>query len=239
MAKFKKGDRVRVKEGSETRVSSFLEVGDIVTVDQDNSNTPYVMTAGGRRGAAAQDCLELVEEETDCPFEVGDQVRCKDKKVNNSFSYIGIFRGDSTTVRGYVAIERLDERKGCAQNGWWNFPKKDLSSLELVPQLKLYDYSLGLSSERLISYQSLDRAMDILNQQTKKSFLMNIVDKIKFAALKPTDKILRTEGLEDENGKMTSQAEEMMATELQEERWAARREAVAADIKAVRDEEKK
>jgi len=73
----------------------------------------------------------------------------------------------------------------------------------------------------------------------KKGFMSNIVEKIKNLKLSATDRVLRKHGLEDENGKATEEAARMMKEELLDERWASRREAIAADLTKIDEEEKK
>jgi hypothetical protein len=74
-------------------------------------------------------------------------------------------------------------------------------------------------------------------QAQRKGFMTSIVDKIKNLALSATDRVLRKHNFEDENGKMTDLAREMMTQEAQEALWATRREAVSADLTKL-DEEK-
>lgn len=78
-------------------------------------------------------------------FSIGDKVRVKaGHNPSENFTGIAIFQGDSTIVDSCYALERLDERTGGAQNNWWNFKKKNISSLELVstsstPEFQMYD----------------------------------------------------------------------------------------------------
>lgn len=73
----------------------------------------------------------------------------------------------------------------------------------------------------------------------KKTFMSDIVQKLKNLTLSPTDRILRKHGLEDECGKLSDEAYRMMDRELNEELWKSRREAIAADLMKLEAEEKK
>ena len=53
---------------------------------------------------------------------------------------------------------------------------------------------------------------------------------LKSLALSKTDRVLRENGLEDENGKMTSSAYNYMLEQLTEERWKEQREKIATTL---------
>jgi hypothetical protein len=93
---------------------------------------------------------------------------------------------------------------------------------------------------RILLPKSLEEiAQEIINGfKPKKGFMSTIVEKIKDLALPSTSRILRQHGLEDQNGKMTPDACRMIQDEIMEKAWQERREAIAADIKKVEDEEK-
>lgn len=73
----------------------------------------------------------------------------------------------------------------------------------------------------------------------KKGIIMNAIDKLKNLALSKEDRILRDEGLEDSNGKITEEAKQLMAEEMRDERWATRRLEIAKDLLKIKSEEKK
>lgn len=77
-----------------------------------------------------------------------------------------------------------------------------------------------------------------LNQQIKKPIMTTIIEKLKNLTLSAEDRVLRKHGFEDENGKITGQAQRMMAAESADERWAKRRLEVAADLLKLDSEEK-
>lgn len=64
----------------------------------------------------------------------GDTVRVRHPvhSCRERFDGTGIYHGRSSTNSGSVAIERHDEQKGAAQNGWWNFPQDEVKNLEIV-----------------------------------------------------------------------------------------------------------
>ena len=78
-----------------------------------------------------------------------------------------------------------------------------------------------------------------LNKElNKKGFMSNIIDKIKNLTLSDNEAALRRAGFEDEEGEMTEQAEDYVYDLLIEERWAAVKDKVAADVIAVEAKEK-
>jgi hypothetical protein len=74
-------------------------------------------------------------------------------------------------------------------------------------------------------------------ESDRKGKPMNVIKKLKDLTLSKETRILRENGLEDECG-MTSDSRQMMMDELVEERWATRREAIAADLLKIKEEEK-
>lgn len=89
------------------------------------------------------------------------------------------------------------------------------------------------------AYSVPNGAIESLTNEPKaqKGFIMNVVDKIKNFKLTKEDRILRENGLEDEDGKMTGLAGEMMSDECVSERWATRRLEVAKDLLEIKNEE--
>lgn len=71
-------------------------------------------------------------------------------------------------------------------------------------------------------------------QNTKE---MNIVKQLKDLVLNKESRILREKGFEDENGNPTELALNMMADELEEERFAARRLEIAKDLLKIKAED--
>ena len=74
--------------------------------------------------------------------------------------------------------------------------------------------------------------------KAQKGLIMNVVGKIKNFKLTKEDRILRENGLEDEDGKITECAENMMDEEIMKERWATRRLEVAKDLLDIKNEDK-
>lgn len=64
----------------------------------------------------------------------------------------------------------------------------------------------------------------------RKSFMTKAIHTLKSLALSKTDRVLRENGLEDENGKMTSSAYNYMLEQLTEERWKEQREKIATTL---------
>lgn len=113
-------------------------------------------------------------------------------------------------------------------SGWWKVEFQD-------------GYENAYRNEDLIKLPP-EKTKEFNSKETtikKKSFMSNIMQKLKDLTLSETDRLLREEGFEDENGKMTPQAEDLMDEELLNERWQKRREEVAANIKKIKEQEKK
>jgi hypothetical protein len=59
--KFKKGDRVRVVSPEDKHDRESYEIGEELTIDQDQSRCPYVLKEDGRRVCIGQNSVELIE----------------------------------------------------------------------------------------------------------------------------------------------------------------------------------
>ncbi len=79
----------------------------------------------------------------------------------------------------------------------------------------------------------------VLITKNKKGIMENIVKRLKDLVLSKTDRLLRESEFEDENGKMTSMARDMMVDELVDAQWKARREDIATNLSSIKDEDKK
>ena len=127
----------------------------------------------------------------------------------------------------------------------------DFEEIENKPK-SFYDYEPG----SLIHWDSLQIYHDAkyLNSAINKPFynlldnesmtqkvsktMSSIIKKIKDIKLSQEDRLLRKHGFEDEDGKMTSEAMDLMDEEIQQERWEKRRLEIAADLKLVEAQEK-
>lgn len=76
-------------------------------------------------------------------------------------------------------------------------------------------------------------------QAQKPTNTMSIIKKLKDLTLSKEDRILREQGFEDENGRLSSVTSEMMHEEIIEERWSTRRIEVAKDLLTLKAEDKK
>lgn len=112
------------------------------------------------------------------------------------------------------------------------------------PLKAVEDYPMWMSSQ---SYSVLNDDINRYVQQlyktinepkAQKGIIMNVVDKIKNFKLTKEDRILRENGLEDEDGKMTESSIDMMDDEMIAERWATRRLQIAKDLLDIKAEEK-
>ncbi len=74
--------------------------------------------------------------------------------------------------------------------------------------------------------------------EAQKEKTMSLIKKLKDLTLDADSRILRKNGFEDDNGKMTEAAEDMMDDEIMNERWKARRAEIAADLRKLEEEEK-
>jgi hypothetical protein len=74
----------------------------------------------------------------------------------------------------------------------------------------------------------------ITNNNKGKGIMSSIVKKLKDLALSEEDALLREYGFEDENGKMTQQAKDMMLEEMLQNKWNKRKEDVAAGLKKIK-----
>ena len=63
---------------------------------------------------------------------------------------------------------------------------------------------------------------------------MNIIKQIKDLKLTKAARILREQGFEDENGKLTKLGADMMLDELLEEKWAERKMDVAKNLLEIK-----
>lgn len=87
---------------------------------------------------------------------------------------------------------------------------------------------------------SVETPINLINEPTMvqkvKNTMSSLVKKLKDLKLSAEDRILREEGLEDENGNLTYATLEMMQTELIEERWEARKSQIAKDLLKLKEE---
>jgi hypothetical protein len=73
-------------------------------------------------------------------------------------------------------------------------------------------------------------------ESIKQNEQMNIIKKIKDLALSKEDRILRENGFEDENGKATEVAFDMIYEEIVEKEWQARRADVASKLLEIKND---
>lgn len=148
------------------------------------------------------------------------------REISNNYcrEKVGVSRGVRTSL-----LEKIEEPKTAREVMMMSTPSGIPTFFEEFRKLserKFEKYYLGVD----FGYESKPK---------RKSFMSNIVEKIKNLKLSETDRILRKHGLEDENGRMTSEAMDLMDEELQQDRWKTRREEIAKDILAVESEDKK
>lgn len=112
--KYKVGDRVKTNT---TYGESGYSIGTIKRVD--DSTIPYNIEFDGTELDVwlTENEFTIIEQ---LPFEIGTRVKCYTEGVE---PFTGIFQGQSETFTNYWAIERDDNTKRGAQNGWWNWEK--------------------------------------------------------------------------------------------------------------------
>jgi len=76
--------------------------------------------------------------------------------------------------------------------------------------------------------------LDCFEPLNKERIMSDVKTLVKNTKLTADDRLLRKEGLEDENGNMTSTGKDLMLERL----WAAERTKIAAEVKAARAQEK-
>lgn len=173
-------------------------------------------------------------------FKVGDRVRIK---VNNYYGGKTGIISNSYLASSVVQIDDLEHNLVFLND---NLEKIEEAKYQVaVDMAKGKDFTLfsprffGRSIDELDSdlIDSLRYSLTA-NRPEKKTFMSQMIQKIKDLALSETDRILRKHGFEDENGKITKTTEELMLDELVTERWKTRREEVATSIKKVEENEK-
>lgn len=182
MAKFKKGDRVRV-----TQKGGNCEIGDIATVMED-SCIPMISVDGKRAGSkscASEDKLELLEPPA---FKIGDEVQ-----VVTIYSH-----GNPPWARFKGTIGRITD----GTEGHWR-----VSGTEGTPwrddELAPIPYDVWSNPEKW------DRVR--LGQIIKeKSNMGSIVDKVKELALSKEDRLLRKHGIVDDCGNIMNEGIELL-----------------------------
>lgn len=161
-------------------------------------------------------------------FKVGDRVKVINPGFsNNHVGDIGIIT--EVDCMGYYRVIV----KGRKAYGNWQHP----SGLEKVEEP--ISGTFDLSKITWVGSIGSTEIETINEPKAQKGIFMNVIDKIKNFKLTKEDRILRENGLEDEDGKMTGLAGEMMSDEMIKERWATRRLEVAKDLLEIKNEELK
>lgn len=160
-------------------------------------------------------------------FKVGDRVRIHGRDSISSIRLNGQIATITRVENTYVNVDK----EGANTYG---IQLCEIEKIEDAPKSKFMaiDYALKESD------RSAFTTLYFNEPQAQKSIFMNIVDKIKNFKLSAEDRILRENGLEDDNGKITEEAKIMMHEELRDERWATRRLEIAADLLKIKAEEK-
>jgi hypothetical protein len=124
----------------------------------------------------------------------------------------------------------------------WVHPEKiqkPKSATEVIMMNMVMDNIARMNHPPMFYGKSLGELLMERKSPKRKSYMSSIVEKIKNLKLSETDRILRKHGFEDESGKMTEEAENLMDEEILQERWLKRREEIATDIKSVEESDKK
>ena len=82
----------------------------------------------------------------------------------------------------------------------------------------------------------LYKAIEITNN--KQTIMSTIKTTLKNLILSAQEKVLRKNNLEDEHGEMTQESRDLMSEEMQEERWATRRDTIAKQLIEKEESEK-
>jgi len=137
--KYKVGDKVKVSD-----ICYHNESGEIINIDKGDTSLPYevLMYSNNLKRWFTEDEVSL-----QLPFPIGTRVKCYTEGVE---PFTGIFQGQSETFTNYWAIERDDNTKGGAQNGWWNWEKsfkretiEEISTLTTFSGECIYNATVG------------------------------------------------------------------------------------------------
>lgn len=211
-AKFKVGDRIKVI-GYQFNPDFVGKMG-IVT---DVLEKEVEVTLDGETGfwRSLPENIEKVSEE-ESKFKIGDRVK---SLYSSTSGETGIIVGKSKS-RGSWIVKGFSY--GVEAEGGHSYSEKYMEKVEE-------------ETNQLITFNG----EGVTTPTPKKGFMSTIVQKIKDLALSETDRILRKYGLEDESRKKTETASEMMKNEMEDERWATRREDIASKLKQIDEQEKK
>jgi len=235
--KYKIGDRVKTEYGTGTvvveiqgRVAPYFVRHD--TWNEGHNNNKYTEC---KYYWFYEDELQPLNQITP---EAGKIYRVKDGKKCLAFSgdkgeYIQINKIDED---GFLFYNILNKEKERVLSCCYCFKPEDLIEVEeekgeesVIPCYE-NGHIIYLSNNAL-NYYSTDPGLT--PEPKKGNFMTNIVKRIKDLALSETDRLLRQDGFEDKQGKMTEQARQMMREEMEEERWKANREEVAKKLKQL------
>jgi hypothetical protein len=215
MAKFKVGDRCRIVYVDS---GDRYGIGDIVTVDQDNSQAPWIRLSDGSRSAAAENQLELIQDHQPITPKVGERYRVVKKLPDTYFN-------NPLNVMKYVGdCEFHEPEEGLTQC----VKKKCLTTefLELVeePQVKRY-MTVRFDLEPVFT----DRPQPIKQSLITKS--MNFIKKLTQSA---ADKTLEKANFVNSCGELTATGRDAMLSLVFQEK----KEALVKLAQEVIDEEK-
>lgn len=138
--KYKVGDKVILSDPIYKN-----ESGEINRIDENDTRLPYqvIMYSSTLKRWFSEDQLSL-----QLPFPIGTRVKCYAPGIE---PFTGIFQGQSEFPTSCWAIERDDNSRGVAQNGWWNWDKsfktepiEEISTLTTFSGECIYNATVGV-----------------------------------------------------------------------------------------------
>lgn len=196
-----------------------------ITQYMDVNYSDGINSTGGLHGLKDDDTLQILTnpdgskweeplEPKDPPFRIGDKVRLKQKESYDKDIY---------AIR---TVLQMIDLSGCPDFCKGQAEGKPAHSKDCYPLCINPEEHMGENNH--FYYKSL---------RTKTmGKILDVVEKIKNFKLSKVDKVLRANGLEDEHGKPTQLAKDMMMDELALDRWILRAEEVAKELIAIEEE---
>lgn len=198
--KYKVGDRVKTNT---TYGESGYSIGTIKRVD--DSTIPYNIEFGGT-DLDAWFKFTIIEQ---LPFPIGTRVKCYTEGVE---PFTGIFQGQSEFPTTCWAIERDDNTKGGAQNGWWNWEKsfktepiEEMSTIVADAAGEFMYTSTGYSGLSVVFGQDL--CSEFIKTYNHK--YMSIKNKIKMLMTGEPEKTLIKHGILTIDKELTSEGKQL------------------------------
>lgn len=146
------------------------------------------------------------------PFPIGTKV----KYVSGIDEFTtGIFRGQSTDRTDCWAIERDDDKKGGAQNSWWNFKKEGVmeevkdTTVDLTKDYfdGIFTYTNGVYFSKPIVFDS-SICNEFIKTYSKQKF-MSIKNKIKMLMTGEPEKTLIKHGILTIDKELTGEGKQL------------------------------